>query len=646
MRRSLPNLLNSYLKVGPKPHLIRTEHSDNNCPSPIKNQLTKVKTRHPSSFFQLPILDSVVSSPTVPLSPPDRVLEAVKSANSIKEIFEIVLKEEKNLEENHLTKFFRLILQFQNNSRTCYSSDALQNHIGFIKLCQRLLRVAPNMTDPANLVACLKTLVFCQVAGESRIIQTLLHLLKSKVNDLGLQQVIFLDFLLRKIKSPLADALVIALPVVFQTQLETQLNADNIKTMCDSLRYAIDRRASAPKVKFIADSLLSSSNKWENSEICSVIWSLSKIRYLPDHGILPLLENALDQLAKRVNRIERKDLERTLVAVGENYTGKSQYWYHEELCNAIAKRVVQEQWPLSSTSPIGRTFAKLSYVNFEFLDYYSSLIATTDEKLTMHPHYLLAPFAVANYRTPTFEKMVEQLLKYSADNMVVNKYQQWFRFAIDCATLGFYPRSLISQIFEESFVNSHFGKQASHLDWLQLDVLNRSVRLECPEYDGPYPTRAITERCHRKIYEANVHKEQFVSVEKALQSGVGGLSYVTTGLLTKHGHFVDHVIAMRPGGYPVAINTASHDPDTIRYVEDLDGTNGCQLLLIKIFRSNAYVINGDRLRGIYDLELRTLERTGYDIVPVNLGKWEALQDYEKIPFLMQQVRLKEKALTL
>lgn len=35
-----------------------------------------------------------------------------------------------------------------------------------------------------------------------------------------------------------------------------------------------------------------------------------------------------------------------------------------------------------------------------------------------------------------------------------------------------------------------------------------------------------------------MHKEQFVSVEKALQSGVGGLSYVTTGLLTKHGHFV------------------------------------------------------------------------------------------------------------
>lgn len=277
------------------------------------------------------------------------------------------------------------------------------------------------MADPADLVVCLKTLVFCHVAGQSRIIQTLLHAIKARVNDLGLQQVTFLDFLLRKIKSPLADALLIALPVVFQTQLEAQLNVEYIKAMCDSLRYAIDRRVSAPKVKFIADSLLSNPNRWENSEICSVIWSLSKVRYLPDHGILPLLEHAFDQLAKRVNRLERKDLERTLVAVGENYTGKSQYWYHEGLCDATAKRVVQEQWPLSSTSSIGRTFAKISYVNFEFLDYYSSLITSTDEKLTMHPHYLLAPFAVASYRTQNFDQMTEQLLTHSAQQTVTTE---------------------------------------------------------------------------------------------------------------------------------------------------------------------------------------------------------------------------------
>lgn len=104
---------------------------------------------------------------------------------------------------------------------------------------------------------------------------------------------------------------------------------------------------------------------------------------------------------------------------------------------------------------------------------------------------------------------------------------------------------MISQIFDESFLNSHFGKQASELDWLQLDVLNRSVRLECPEYDGPYPSPAITEQCHRKIYEVNVQKEQYFSVEKALQRGVGGLPYVATGLLTKYGHFVGTLLIMQ-----------------------------------------------------------------------------------------------------
>lgn len=96
------------------------------------------------------------------------------------------------------------------------------------------------MTDAADLVVCLKTLVFCQVASDSRIIQMILHTIKSRVNDLGLQQIIFLNFLLKRLKSPLSDALIIALPVVFQSQLETQLEADKVKHMCDCLRYSVN----------------------------------------------------------------------------------------------------------------------------------------------------------------------------------------------------------------------------------------------------------------------------------------------------------------------------------------------------------------------------------------------------------------------
>ena len=99
---------------------------------------------------------------------------------------------------------------------------------------------------------------------------------------------------------------------------------------------------------------------------------------------------------------------------------------------------------------------------------------------------------------------------------------------------------------------------------------------------------------------------------------------------------------MRPGGYPVAINASTPDSEAIPYIENLKISSDCQLILIKLLKPTAYVVNGERLRGVYDLDIRTLERAGYDVVSINLTKWESLMDYEKIPFLMQQIRLKEK----
>lgn len=276
-------------------------------------------------------------------------------------------------------------------------------------LCRQLQRVAPSMADTDDLITCLKALVFCEVTPGSSIIKTVLHLLKSKVNEMPIQKFFFIGNLLSKVKSPLADAINIALPVVFQTQLETQLNLDDVKGMCQCLRYAVDHRMPLSQIKFIADSLLlTESMKWEISEISSVVLSLSNLRNLPEHGILPLLESTLNRLTKVVNRIEVNDLTRLCYKMSSNYTKLSRYWYNEEFCNAVARRVMQEQWDFTSTSNVGRAFADLLYVNFEFLEYYSSLMdSISNLKLKMHPRYILAPFAEANYQSPTLGKMVD-----------------------------------------------------------------------------------------------------------------------------------------------------------------------------------------------------------------------------------------------
>ena len=79
--------------------------------------LFPVRTRPPSSIFQLPVIDSAVPSPTVPKPPPDGLTEALKSTTSLQQLFEIVLNKENSFEEKHLTLAFRYVLQFQNDSK-------------------------------------------------------------------------------------------------------------------------------------------------------------------------------------------------------------------------------------------------------------------------------------------------------------------------------------------------------------------------------------------------------------------------------------------------------------------------------------------------------------------------------------------------
>jgi hypothetical protein len=65
------------------------------------------------------------------------------------------------------------------------------------------------------------------------------------------------------------------------------------------------------------------------------------------------------------------------------------------------------------------------------------------------------------------------------------------------------------------------------------------VQIECPEYEGPYPSLSLIKQAHQKMYDGFKKKEDaFFSVKKALHTGFGGVSYVASGLFTKSGQFV------------------------------------------------------------------------------------------------------------
>lgn len=66
----------------------------------------------------------------------------------------------------------------------------------------------------------------------------------------------------------------------------------------------------------------------------------------------------------------------------------------------------------------------------------------------------------------------------------------------------------------------------------------------------------------------------------------------------------------------------------------------CFRILVLCMPASSYAVNCQRLRSVPSLTLRTLEAMGYSVVPVSLQLWMNLPDYEKIPYLMQSIKIK------
>ena len=65
-------------------------------------------------------------------------------------------------------------------------------------------------------------------------------------------------------------------------------------------------------------------------------------------------------------------------------------------------------------------------------------------------------------------------------------------------------------------------------------------------------------------------------------------------------------------------------------------------VLLQTFTSSDYVVNSDYLSGDIATDLKTLERLGYDVIPLNTDQWSQLLHPEKIPFLMREIHQKLK----
>jgi FAST kinase domain-containing protein 2 len=128
----------------------------------------------------------------------------------------------------------------------------------------------------------------------------------------------------------------------------------------------------------------------------------------------------------------------------------------------------------------------------------------------------------------------------------------------------------------------------------------------------------------------------------ALERGLGGSQYVQTGILTKYGVHIDHLVILRKGNYPVAVSPSSgvHKTETTEVImaEDLVVPSDAKRVAILVRAAYNYAANTLRLRSSLAQQADLLASDGYVTVQVPLPVWSGLPEHERIPYLMREMR--------
>lgn len=61
---------------------------------------------------------------------------------------------------------------------------------------------------------------------------------------------------------------------------------------------------------------------------------------------------------------------------------------------------------------------------------------------------------------------------------------------------------------------------------------------------------------------------------------------------------------------------------------------------VVVYKPNSYVINLNCLRGTCVLTNKTIEAMGTVLIPISLEIWDGLLGYEKIPYIMRELKSK------
>lgn len=231
-------------------------------------------------------------------------------------------------------------------------------------MCRKIQNYSRNLelNDVMNSVKCLS---YLGVSVNSNIMQMLLQLISKMINDMSLQQITFLHFLLKELSScPLVDALKLALPIVFETQVQYKLE-DNLYWQVEFLNYIAKHRLSQETYDFVMSRIIRNIDQISPKIVQNLLLCLYYKHYSTEKYIdtisrcLQYYTNHLDYIA------DISDVDAILSRMINKYSTDSELFYNEQFIYTIVEFVMKKEESFEVLAYILKKLNRIvSYIDF------------------------------------------------------------------------------------------------------------------------------------------------------------------------------------------------------------------------------------------------------------------------------------------
>lgn len=524
-------------------------------------------------------------------------------------------------------------------------------------LCDRLLRTSRQL-NADQLVNALKHLLALDVSPQSVIFQTVLQHLRMDLNDLRLKQLVFLDFLLRKVQQkatepsvPLVEALKQAVPMVVRNHLRIEIDGDDIKELLQLLEFCAKHRFYWKDLQRVTTALERHCPLSLEASM-AVLWSASFLRQCFDNAsdapmavVNPVLRSAVSVVCRKVFLVDADDL----LALTSRLAQRG--LYIEPLFAACSKRVYRtpSECNLTSVSRLMSAFALVRHVDTAMLDEYCFCLSKVDDLFleALPADQVVPPFAVANYRSPLLQSVLERWCDSQSPLQWDAHVARNFRLLVELETVGFR-----SSAFD---LPSHI-EDASTLLKFVLNNVEEAEDVCSVLCDGLLLLQLKLSRCGLNQIRSIKEDQGFMAVAeyifgtpqkasrveisplgKAFKLALGGNYVVCDALLSaRTGINFDHLIVSHSRWNNAGFTSNDQlEPGSLvpSLLDNSHGNEKSATTVVLVRNLTDYCANAPRLLGRPSLEAEVLRLVGHRVIQISLDVWNGMPEYERLPYL-------------